>query len=227
MSENNPISGQRKQSRNITVESKSAGDFERMADFHAVISLAESTPVPAPPPDFTARVMDRLAKEDFKPHRKTSAPPLGHLLKNWTEQLTIPASTADVAACFFLAGFFYLALGICLHFGMAYWGADPLAVGWLLYQPRMAGLMATGFTVVGFLLLHRRRPAYRTATAWILCYILFSIANGVHLAGTRANPFGFAGTLLFTCGAVFMGIFLALITHSLNRWALPPPRGLT
>ena len=218
---------QREQRNPKAVESESASNFERATAFHAVISLAESTPVLVPPPGFTARVMDRLVKEHVKSHRKPSASPLGHRLMNWTEQLTIPASTTDVAACFFLAGFFSLQLGICLHFGMAYWVADPLAVGWLLYQPRMAGLMATGFTVVGFLLLHRRRPAYRTATAWILCYILFSIANGVHLAGTRANPFGFAGSLLFTCGAVLMGIFLALITRSLNRWALPPSRGLT
>ena len=197
-------------------------DFECSAAFETILTLAGSAANVAPPPDFTRKVMHRLSETGSGARRTSGAASLGDRLKMSFGYLTRPASVVEVATCYFLTGFFYLVLGICFHLGLKSLAAAPSAAGWLYYQPLIAVLTAMGFTTVGFLLLKKNRLAFRIANLATICYILFSIINGIQVQAIPASPLSSIGGLCFSAGSIMIGSFLAVTVNNFQRWPSTP-----
>jgi hypothetical protein len=200
-------------------------DFEVAPAFETIRTLAGSSANAAPPQDFTHKVMRRLAEKAIGFRQSLDDQSRKHRLQVSIRNLLIPASAVEIATCFFLTGFFYLVLGIILHFGLKSLAIDSPAAGWIYYQPHIALLTAMGFAAVGVFLLQNNRLAYRIANLAIICYILLSIVNGVQVRINPATPFSFSGVLCFSAGATILGLFLAVAVNNFRRWASLPTAG--
>lgn len=183
--------------------------FETFEEFAPIIALAKASESVAPHPGFTQRVMSKIApateehaqSRRYYPRRRTT----GILFKN----LTQTASGADIALCFFLAGFFYLILGIVFFVGLKSFELRLSAAGWIMLQPRIAFVTAGLLGALGLLLMIKGLSAIRIVHVGVIGYILFSVFNGIRLHMAPTNPFNLAGILCFVGGSVLLGLFLA------------------
>jgi hypothetical protein len=216
MAEYEKLPRQKKTLNGRSHKTEISDDFECSAAFETILTLAGSAANVAPPPDFARKVMHRLSETG------SGAPSLSDRLKMSFGYLTRPASLVEVATCYFLTGFFYLVLGICFHLGLKSLAVAPSAAGWLYYQPLIAVLTAMGFTTVGFLLLKKNRLAFRIANLATICYILFSIINGIQVQAIPASPLSSIGGLCFSAGSIMIGSFLAVTVNNFQRWPSTP-----
>jgi len=184
--------------------------FESFEQFAPIIALAKASQPIEPHPDFTQHVMSKIApateehaqsKHRYHPRRRTA----GILFKN----LTQAASGSDIALCFFLAGFFYLILGIVFFVGLKSIELRLSEAGWIMLQPRIAFVTAGLLGALGLLLMINSLSAFRIAHVGVIGYILFSVFNGIRLHMAPTNPFNLAGILCFVGGSVLLGLFLA------------------
>ena len=225
MAENKRDQRTRKKHLKQTLTTELPDDFEGMAAFESILSLIESSASVTPPQDFTRKVMQRLSETTTGSRQTSDSPSLSYRLKILIEHLTMPASTIEVATCFFLTGFFYLVLGISLHVGLKSISSATASTGWISYQPHIAILAAIGFAAVGGILLKNNRLAFRIANLAIICYILLSIFNLVQVQAIPASPFSLIGGLCFAAGTIMLGIFLAVTVNNFKRRTSPSSAG--
>jgi hypothetical protein len=182
--------------------------FETFEELAPIIALAKASASAEPPPGFTRRVMSEIspATEEhaqsrrYYPRRRAT----GLLFKN----LTQAASGTDIALCFFLAGFFYLILGIVFFVGLKSFELRLSAAGWFMLQPRIAFVTAGLLGALGLILMIKGLSGVRIAYMGVIGYILFSVFNGIQLHMAPTSPFNLAGILCFVGGSVLLGLFL-------------------
>jgi len=183
--------------------------FETFEKFAPIIALAKASESVEPHPGFTRRVMSKIAPTTEEhaqsrrcyPRRGTT----GILFKN----LTHAASGADIALCFFLAGFFYLILGIVIFVGLKSFELRLSAAGWIMLQPRIAFVTAGLLGALGLILMIKGLSGVRIAHMGVIGYILISVFNGIRLHMAPTSPFNWAGILCFVGGSILLGLFLA------------------
>ena len=194
-------------------------EFEGTPTFEPILTLVRSLPAVEPPRDFSHKLMRRLSEGNSGLIQAVDGQPLSRRLKDAIQRLTRPTSVLEVATCFFLSGFFYLALSVSLYVGLKSLNTAPTATGWIYYQPYIAVLIAMGFITVGVLLSKKNRLAFRFANSIIIFFIIFSIINGMQIQSIPPSPFSFYGVLCFSAGTIILGIFLAVTLNSGGRWA--------
>lgn len=194
-------------------ESAFPADFEADAAHAKLINLLRSAAPTDPPPDFTRLVMSRIGSVAGEKRR----------FNLWLRDLIRPATSKEVAICFLLAGFFYLSLATMLYLGLQP-VLEVLEVStWFRRQPQFASAAALVFTLVGIFLMKDVRWAARTALLAASAYTLAAVVNGMQMQMLPTNPFGLAGTLCFTAGAVALGVFLAAAVIGYRRSSRPSP----
>jgi hypothetical protein len=182
--------------------------FESFEEFAPIIALAKASESFEPQPGFTRRVMSKIA-----PTAEKHAPSRGHYRRRRTtgilfKNLTQAASGSDIALCFFLAGFFYLILGIVFYVGLKSFELRLSEAGWIMLQPRIAFVTAGLLGALGLILMIKGLSGVRIAHMGIIGYILFSVFNGIRLHMAPTSPFNLAGILCFVGGSVLLGLFL-------------------
>jgi hypothetical protein len=200
-------------------------EFEQAAAIKSIVDLARTTPLSSPSEYFTHEVMHRLSEDSNRPLRTSDHTAPKSRMKIWPKRLIMPTSMVELASCFFLAGFFYLVMGLSLYFGIQYLDFSTSTTDWIQHQPIIALLMAFCFSTVGYILLKNTRLAFRIANLSIFCYILISIINGVQAHTTFGNHFSFNAVLCALVGSTVMGIFLAVTLHNFKRQSPFPSNG--
>ena len=136
----------------------------------------------------------------------------------------MPASVLELASCFFLAGFFYLVMGLSLYLGVYPLHLGSTAINWLKYQPIIALLIAFSFITVGYILLKKTRLAFRIANFSIFCYILLAIINSVQAHAGLGGHMSYTAVHSVLLGSIIMGIFLAITLNNFQRLSSLPPK---
>ena len=192
-------------------------DFEQTADINRIIKLARTTPMALPSQKFTHNVMQHLSESGIRPRRTSYVSSLRSQSKMFLKRLIVPASTLELASCFFLAGFFYLVMGLSLYLGIYSLSPGTSTISWLKYQPIIALFIAFSFIIVGYILLKNTRLAFRIANLSIFCYILIVVINSVHAHGGPDIHMSHTAVRNVFVGSILMGIFLAMILYNFRR----------
>ena len=198
--------------------------FEQAADIKRIIELARTTPMELPSQKFTQNVMQHLSENDISPRRTSYIFSLNSRSRRSLKRLIMPASVLELASCFFLAGFFYLVMGLSLYLGVYSLGLGSSTINWLKYQPIIAFFIAFSFITVGFILLKKTRLAFRIANLSIFCYILLAIINSVQAHAGLGNHMSYTAVHSVSAGSIIMGIFLAMTLNNFQRLSSLPPK---
>lgn len=191
--------------------------FETYEEFAPIIALAKASEPVEPRPGFTRRVMSKIAPGTEEHPQSRRHYPRRHTTGALLSNLTQAASRADIALCFFLAGFFYLILGIVLFVGLKSFELRLSETGWIMLQPRIAFVTAALLSALGLILMIKDLSGIRIAHVGVIAYILFSVFNGIRLHLAPASPFNLAGILCFVGGSVLLGLFLAATVQKYRR----------
>jgi|GEM_PF-1120308 len=183
--------------------------FETFEEFAPVIALVKASKSVEPNPGFTQRVMSKIAPVTEKRARSRRCYPRRHTTGILFNNLTQAASGADIALCFFLAGFFYLILGFVFWVGLKSFEPHLSAAGWFMLQPRIAFITAGLLGALGLIIMIKGLSGVRIAQMGVIGYILFSVFNGIRLHMAPTSPFNSAGILCFVGGSALLGLFLA------------------
>ncbi|OPL13822.1 MAG: hypothetical protein AVO39_09990 [delta proteobacterium MLS_D] len=115
----------------------------------------------------------------------------------------------ECAACFFLAGFFYLVMGIILTAGFRaiHFSASPAE--WITLQPYLTIGAALLLFALGAALMAREKAALKAAFRGTILYIFLVAVNGIFMAPYLNIPHAGLFIAGFMGAGVFMGITLA------------------
>jgi len=181
---------------------------------HIIQIMRQTTPVQTPD-NFTERVMGLLPK---------------HLPDSWQPNyvrilnaLTEATTWTECSLCFFMAGFFYLIMGIVLIPGLKKLGDQMSVANWIMIQPQIALITAFGFLVLGVLLLKKGVAAVRMVHLCTLIYIGLAIMNGIAVGKAFGSPSVTVGIPLFMMVGILMGGFLAVVLQKYHRRVIREP----
>ena len=201
-------------------------DFEQAEVIRRIVKLARTTPMDLPTHNFTHNVMQRLTENCINPSRTSDIFSLKFRAKMSLKHLIMPASALELASCFFLAGFFYLVMGLSLYLGVHSLGLGSSTINWLKYQPIIALLIAFSFISVGYILLKKIRFAFRIANLSIFCYILLAIINSIQAHAGLGHHMSYLAVHSVLVGTIIMGIFLAITLNNFQYQSLIHPKDL-
>jgi hypothetical protein len=178
-------------------------DWEQFQELTEI--MKNSHPV-QPPQNLTADVMARLSEE-----RKLSE--TFSLLSISSTKLRIGFNSSvtktECAFYFFLAGFFYMILGLILLMG--FWRAEVFNLNqWFSWQPFLSVFLATALAVMGLAVYRKNSSAVPYARIGILLYTAFIILNGWIGVMSMRIPSAVFFVVIFSASGLGMAFFLGL-----------------
>lgn len=180
-------------------------------EYGGLIKIMEDTPSIQPPDDFTGRVMSRIPAYSrgvwWRIWESLSQPRESGLLDVFVGVPTLK----ECSFYFFMAGFFNLIMGTVLIAGLKRLGVEICGANWIMLQPQIAFMTATGFIALGILLPRENLFVIRASNVAIFIYMGFVIINGVAIQMTYRSPVVLAVTLHFMGCGLFVGTLLATI----------------
>ncbi len=191
--------------------------FENSAEFKPIITIALKSESVAPSNHFTNHVMSGLPEhapsivQQFFPTWIEIQKKIN--LKSWIEV----SDHRECSICFFLAGFFYLILGLFLMSGLSAITDHSSISRWLLLQPQIALVISFSLMLFGIIVLRESLAAIKIARLGIISFIGFSIINSVSIQCSPGNPFHSVGLISFTICSISIGIFLGAMIQKFFR----------
>jgi hypothetical protein len=142
--------------------------------FQHVTEIMKNSPPPQPSENFTAEVMARLPQvRELSETYSYSSIYSTKIKFGFNDSVT----KAECAFYFFLAGFFYMVLGLILVMG--FWQAEVLNLKqWFSWQPFLSVLLATALAVMGLAIYRKDESAVPYVRVGILLYTALIILNG-------------------------------------------------
>lgn len=191
--------------------------FENSTEFKRIINIAFKSEPVEPSIDFTNRVMSGLSENAPSIVQQLFPTLIGIQkkidFKSWIEV----SDHRECSICFFLAGFFYLILGLFLISGLSTIADHSSISRWLLLQPQIALVISFFLMFFGIMVLRESLAAIKIARLGIISFIGFSIINSIGIQLSPGNPFHSAGLISFTICSISIGIFLGAMVQKFFR----------
>jgi hypothetical protein len=142
--------------------------------FQHLTEIMKNSPPMQPSENFTADVMARLPEaRDVSETFAFSSISSTKIKFGFNDSVT----KTECSFYFFLAGFFYMVLGLILVMG--FWRAEVLNLKqWFSWQPFLSVFLATALAVMGVAIYRKDESAVPYARVGILLYTVFIILNG-------------------------------------------------
>ncbi|PKN65417.1 MAG: hypothetical protein CVU54_18840 [Deltaproteobacteria bacterium HGW-Deltaproteobacteria-12] len=182
---------------------------EEYNEYNDLIQKIEAMPKESPSPDFTQRVMARLANEQHVSIRRMLRRAIKRAGEVSLDRFTGADSRARDACFYFLiAGFFFFFIGSVLFSSIFFIGHELKAIVFILIQSFLVLTAAISLIVGGMIMAVDSQVSAYWAKRTIMIYGVLMISSAVLIASAVKTVFGGLLSLSFGMAVIVMGMTL-------------------
>ena len=176
------------------------------SEYQDLIRHIEALPKETPSAHFTQRAMENLPE-----HSVGLLSKLRQIESEFNYGWISPSESVSKATCFFyyfIAGLFYMIIGIVSMIGISKIGIGTETMNWVAIQPYLAIGTAIWLFALGIALVLDGRAGIRAARYGTMFYIFFAVVNSILMWPYLHIPYAVIFIIALAATSAFMGIML-------------------